>query len=65
MSSHPDPQTTSDLAAVASALRSHERFAITTHENPDGDALIAAATAGTALVDDYCAKKAVAELTRE
>jgi bifunctional oligoribonuclease and PAP phosphatase NrnA len=39
MSSHPDPQTTSDLAAVASALRSHERFAVTTHENPDGDAL--------------------------
>src|SRR5579859_49729 len=39
MSSHPDPQTTSDLAAVVSALRSHERFAVTTHENPDGDAL--------------------------
>jgi hypothetical protein len=28
-------------------------------------ALIAAATAGKALVDDDCAKKAVAELTRE
>ena len=39
MSSHPDPQTTSDLAAVVSALRLHERFAVTTHENPDGDAL--------------------------
>src|SRR5712692_3177649 len=39
MNSHPDPQTTSDLAAVANALRSHERFAVTTHENPDGDAL--------------------------
>jgi phosphoesterase RecJ-like protein len=39
MSSHPKTQTTSDLAAVAEALRSHERFAVTTHENPDGDAL--------------------------
>ncbi len=28
-------------------------------------ALIATATAGNALVDDECAKKAVAELTRE
>src|SRR5215208_3405589 len=34
------PQTTaSDLAAVAAAIRAHERFLITTHENPDGDAL--------------------------
>src|SRR6266516_2121635 len=39
MCSHPQTQTTSDLAAVAEALRSHERFAVTTHENPDGDAL--------------------------
>jgi phosphoesterase RecJ-like protein len=39
MSSHPKTHTTSDLAAVADALRSHERFAVTTHENPDGDAL--------------------------
>src|SRR5436190_13836323 len=39
MSSHPQTQTTSDLAPVAEALRSHERFAVTTHENPDGDAL--------------------------
>src|SRR6266699_7240187 len=39
MSSHPMTQTTSDIAAVAEALRSHERFAVTTHENPDGDAL--------------------------
>jgi phosphoesterase RecJ-like protein len=39
MSSHPKTQTTSDLTAVAEALRSHERFAVTTHENPDGDAL--------------------------
>src|SRR5712691_5757158 len=34
------PQTTaSELAAVADAIRDHERFVVTTHENPDGDAL--------------------------
>ena len=32
-------QGTNDLAAVAEALRSHDRFLLTTHENPDGDAL--------------------------
>jgi phosphoesterase RecJ-like protein len=33
------PQTTSDLRAVADALRANDRFIVTTHENPDGDAL--------------------------
>src|SRR6266536_2358175 len=37
------PQTTTnqkaDLEAVVEALRSHDRFLVTTHENPDGDAL--------------------------
>src|SRR5262245_19629434 len=36
------PRTTTpaaDIAAVAAALREHERFLVTTHENPDGDAL--------------------------
>jgi phosphoesterase RecJ-like protein len=34
------PQTTaSDLSAVADAIRTHEKFLVTTHENPDGDAL--------------------------
>jgi len=33
------PQTTTDLGAVADAIRSHDRFLVTTHENPDGDAL--------------------------
>ena len=37
------PQTTTneqaDLDAVVDALRSHDRFLVTTHENPDGDAL--------------------------
>ena len=34
------PQTTpTELAEIADAIRSHDRFLITTHENPDGDAL--------------------------
>src|SRR6266508_3406375 len=34
------PQTTaSELAAVADAIRDHMQFILTTHENPDGDAL--------------------------
>jgi bifunctional oligoribonuclease and PAP phosphatase NrnA len=33
------PQTTTDAAAVVDAIRSHDRFLLTTHENPDGDAL--------------------------
>jgi phosphoesterase RecJ-like protein len=32
-------QETSELGAVADALRSHDRFLLVTHENPDGDAL--------------------------
>ena len=31
--------TTTDLQAVAEALRANHRFLVTTHENPDGDAL--------------------------
>src|SRR4029450_3496266 len=34
------PQTTtSDLTAVADALRTNDRLLLITHENPDGDAL--------------------------
>ena len=36
------PQTktrTTDLEQVAAAIRAHDRFLVTTHENPDGDAL--------------------------
>jgi len=33
------PQTTTDLATVVDALRVDARFVVTTHENPDGDAL--------------------------
>jgi phosphoesterase RecJ-like protein len=32
-------QATSDLTAIAAALREHDRFLVVTHENPDGDAL--------------------------
>src|SRR5919109_1191282 len=31
--------TENELAAVADAIRSNDRFLVTTHENPDGDAL--------------------------
>jgi phosphoesterase RecJ-like protein len=37
MSSH--QTTASDVAAVVDAIRAHDRFVLTTHENPDGDAL--------------------------
>jgi len=36
---HEGTQTANDLGAVAEAIRSHDRFLVTTHENPDGDAL--------------------------
>jgi bifunctional oligoribonuclease and PAP phosphatase NrnA len=32
-------RTAADLAAVVDALRRHDRFLVTSHENPDGDAL--------------------------
>jgi bifunctional oligoribonuclease and PAP phosphatase NrnA len=34
-----DTTQTTELLAVADAIRSHDRFVVTTHENPDGDAL--------------------------
>src|SRR6478609_3346538 len=44
------PQTTaSDFAAVANAIREHDRFVLTTHENPDGDALGSLLAANLAL----------------
>ena len=35
------PETTrkADYEAVVAAIRAHDRFLVTTHENPDGDAL--------------------------
>src|SRR6266849_2868497 len=44
------PQTTaSELTAVADAIREHDRFVLTTHENPDGDALGSLLAANLAL----------------
>src|SRR5436190_8702407 len=37
--SSPQTTTTNDRAAVAAALREQNRFLVTSHENPDGDAL--------------------------
>jgi phosphoesterase RecJ-like protein len=37
--SSPQTTTAAELQAVAEAIRSHDRFLVTTHENPDGDAL--------------------------
>jgi phosphoesterase RecJ-like protein len=39
MSSPQTNQETADLEAVADAIRRNDRFLVTTHENPDGDAL--------------------------
>src|SRR5688500_16725978 len=40
MSSPPDQTTTAaDLATVVEAIGGRDRFLVTTHENPDGDAL--------------------------
>ena len=47
--SSPRTQTTNDLAAVADAIREHDRFLLTTHENPDGDALGSLVAAGYTL----------------
>src|SRR5919206_115671 len=52
------PQTTaSELTAVADAIRGHERFVVTTHENPDGDAL--GSLLGMKLALDQLGKDAV------
>src|ERR671936_2353996 len=48
---------TNDLAAVVDALRSHDRFVLTTHENPDGDAL--GSLLATKLALDQLGKDAV------
>ena len=39
MSSLQTPEKQTDLRAVVDALAGHDRFLLTTHENPDGDAL--------------------------
>src|ERR1700744_3168751 len=35
----PETATLTDFDAVVEALRTHDRFVVVTHENPDGDAL--------------------------
>ncbi len=40
----------SDVAAVVDTVRSHDRFLVTTHENPDGDALGSLLATSLALV---------------
>src|SRR3954454_12500641 len=57
------PTTTADLTAVADAISSHDRFLVTTHENPDGDALGSLLAAKLAL--DALGKDAVMYLTGE
>ncbi len=39
MSSRQTTPRAADLREVAAAIRAHDRFLVTTHENPDGDAL--------------------------
>src|SRR5439155_661939 len=48
---------TTDLGAVAEAIRAHDRFLLVTHENPDGDAL--GSILGAKLALDRLAKESV------
>src|ERR1700751_2984050 len=61
--SSPQSQKMSDLQAVADALRSHDRFLLVTHENPDGDAL--GSILATKLAFDQLGKDAVMYLYGE
>src|ERR671933_1066064 len=54
---------TNDLTAVVEALRSHDRFVLTTHENPDGDAL--GSLLATKLALEQLGKDAVMYLSGE
>jgi phosphoesterase RecJ-like protein len=47
--SSPQTTTPTELRQVADAIRSHDRFLLTTHENPDGDALGSILAASLAL----------------
>jgi len=47
--SSPQTDTKTDLQAVAEAIRGNDRFLVTTHENPDGDALGSVVAAKLAL----------------
>src|SRR5919204_180886 len=54
---------TSELMAVADAIRSNDRFLLVTHENPDGDAL--GSILGTKLALDQLGKDSVMYLSGE
>src|SRR5436190_61391 len=54
-------RSTTDPAAAAEAIRPHERFVVTTHEAPDGDAL--GSMLATKLALDQLGKDAVMYLT--
>ncbi len=54
-----NPKT--ELENAANAIRAHERFVVTTHENPDGDAL--GSLLATKLVLEALGKEAAAYLT--
>ena len=54
---------TADQEAVVDAIRSHDRFLVTTHENPDGDAL--GSLLATKLALDALGKDAVMYLAGE
>src|SRR5438094_3647122 len=54
---------TSELSAVADAIRAHDRFLLVTHENPDGDAL--GSILGAKLALDYLGKDTVMYLSGE
>jgi phosphoesterase RecJ-like protein len=55
------PPSTTDPAAAAETIRRHERFLVTTHEAPDGDAL--GSTLATKLALDRLGKNSVMYLT--
>jgi phosphoesterase RecJ-like protein len=55
--------TIADLTAVADAIRSHDRFLLVTHENPDGDAL--GSILGAKLALDALGKDGVMYLSGE
>ncbi len=61
--SSPQTTTTAELQAVADAIRSHDRFLVTTHENPDGDAL--GSLLATKLALDQLGKDSVMYLAGE
>jgi bifunctional oligoribonuclease and PAP phosphatase NrnA len=54
---------TSELTAVADAIRSHDRFLLVTHENPDGDAF--GSILGAKLALDALGKSSVMYLSGE